>query len=143
MADSGPLVVDTSVYSAFLARKGSSNPIVKLYEPHLRGRTLILSFQTVAELRFGAQKAGWGAHRLAQLESRIRAAVVVPADDALTKAFASLKVTCSSTGHPLAQRYHTADLWIATTAIHSGYPLVAHDSVFKGAPGLTLVTELP
>jgi predicted nucleic acid-binding protein len=35
-----------------------------------------------------------------------------------------------------------ADLWIAATAIRWSIPLVAHDAVFTGAPGVQLLTEL-
>jgi predicted nucleic acid-binding protein len=43
-------------------------------------------------------------------------------------------------GHALSQRVHEADRWIASTALWLGVPLVAHDSVFREVPGLTLLT---
>jgi predicted nucleic acid-binding protein len=46
------------------------------------------------------------------------------------------------TGHALHQRGHNTDLWIAAAAIHWGVPLVAHDAVLIGCPGLDLRTEL-
>jgi hypothetical protein len=46
------------------------------------------------------------------------------------------------TGHPLGQKHHEADRWIAATARWLGVPLIAHDAVFGGAPGVTVVCEL-
>lgn len=47
----GPVVVDTDVFSARLI----ANPLLaRRDEPLLAGRGEIISFQTVAELRFGA-----------------------------------------------------------------------------------------
>jgi predicted nucleic acid-binding protein len=45
-------------------------------------------------------------------------------------------------GHALHQAVHNADLWIAAAAIRWQLPLVAHDAVFIGCPGLDLRTEL-
>jgi predicted nucleic acid-binding protein len=49
---------------------------------------------------------------------------------------------CRTIGHPLHQSNHNADLWIAATAIRWSIPLVAHDAVFTGTPGVQLLTEL-
>lgn len=56
------IVVDTNVFGADLVRRGA--PLATLYRPYLEGRSFVLSFQTVAELRFGALRKGWGAARL-------------------------------------------------------------------------------
>lgn len=46
-------------------------------------------------------------------------------------------------GHPLHQKHHLGDLWIAATAMRWQLPLVAHDAVFLDCPDLQLLTELP
>ncbi len=46
------VVVDTNVFGADLVRRGAA--LASLYRPLLEGRSFVLSFQTVAELRFGA-----------------------------------------------------------------------------------------
>jgi hypothetical protein len=51
----GPVVVDTDVFSALLV-PGSA--LAREYEPILIGRPAFVSFQTVAELRFGALRRG-------------------------------------------------------------------------------------
>lgn len=43
-------------------------------------------------------------------------------------------------GHALAGKPHDGDRWIAATAIRLGAPLVSHDRVFVGAPGLELLS---
>lgn len=45
-------------------------------------------------------------------------------------------------GLAVHQMDHNGDLWIAAAAIRMGLPLVAHDAVFRGCPGLHLTTEL-
>jgi predicted nucleic acid-binding protein len=40
-----------------------------LYEVDLQDRVLYLSFQTVAEMRAGAEKAAWGTRRRKELET--------------------------------------------------------------------------
>ena len=133
------VVVDTNVFGADLVRQGA--PLATLYRPLLEGRSFVLSFQTVAELRFGAVRQGWGTRRLDRLDERVaRAHVVWPGPELLDE-YVHLRVRCEQGGHALAQSHHDADRWIAATAIRLGIPLVSHDSVFKGAPGLVLETS--
>lgn len=135
------VVVDTNVFGAPLTRRHSH--LVAMYTPHLVGRPLVLAAQSVAELRFGALLAGWGEARQADMERRISRARVAPVDDDLAWEVARLRVACRRIGHALADDHHANDLWIAATAIRYKLALVAHDGVFRDAPGLDLRTELP
>lgn len=65
------VVLDTTIASMML----NQNPLLALYYVHLLNATWLISFQTVAEMRFGALKAEWerpsaeaksgsGAHRM-------------------------------------------------------------------------------
>jgi predicted nucleic acid-binding protein len=129
------LLVDTGVFSAALGRRRRAE-----YEPlvaRLPGNQLTLAAQTVAELRFGALVAGWGAARRARLEAAIAATTVVPVSDALLSRVAELRFSCRTVGHPLASPEHNADLWIAVAAIHVGAHLVTTDRGFEDVPGLT------
>jgi len=137
--DRRAVVVDTNVFGAPLARRNTA--LVQLYAPHLVRRLLVLAAQTVAELRFGALLARWGPARREELERRITRARVAPVDDDVTWEVARLRVACRRDGHALADDHHAADLWIAATAVRYGLALVAHDGVFRNAPGLDLVTE--
>ncbi len=131
------MVVDTDVYSARLI---PDSPLAQLYEPILIGRAAFLSFQTVAELRYGALLRGWGSTRLRHLESAIARAEVVHTGPDLVQTYAELRVACERVGHALSQRDHDADRWIAATALRLGISLVSNDRIFVDTPGLQLET---
>jgi hypothetical protein len=52
------VVVDMNVFGAELLR--STHHLVALYRPLLEGRRYVVSYQTLAEIRFGALRQGWG-----------------------------------------------------------------------------------
>lgn len=131
----GSVLVDTNVFTAWL--RGRS-PLTSQYAKHLLGRPLAVSPQTVAEARYGALKAGWGPRRLSELAEATNRVRILPVDLATLETVAELRNRCRLIGHALHQRGHNADLWIAATAIQWGIPLVAHDAVFIGGPGLDL-----
>jgi predicted nucleic acid-binding protein len=139
-AGSRAVVVDTTVFGAELTRRGEA--IVAAYERHVGGRDLVISFITAAELRYGARLAGWGAQRLARRETRLAVSEIVWAGDGLVDEYVSLRHECVVSGHPLGQKHHEADRWIAATARWLGVPLAAHDAVFRDTPGLSVITEL-
>jgi hypothetical protein len=63
---SEPVVIDTMVAGAMvIPPKGN---LLTRYRPLLLGHPLVLTFATVAELRYGAYRSGWGDSRLAKLE---------------------------------------------------------------------------
>ncbi len=77
----GPVAVDTGVFAAELLTWGISRDKLRTL---LEGRPFIVSFVTVAEVRFGGQLAGWGAPRLQRLEERLaRARIVWPGPELL------------------------------------------------------------
>jgi predicted nucleic acid-binding protein len=99
--------------------------------------------QTVAEIRYGAVAAGWGERRIQAVERLLHRSRVLPVDDETTWADVRLRLQCRALGHPLHQKQHVGDLWIAATAVGWHLPLVAHDVVFLDCPDLELLTELP
>ena len=133
--DRGPVVVDTDVVSADLT-PGSA--LAERYNPLLVGRTVFLSFQTVAELRYGALLRGWGTARMRRLDAAVARAEVVHSGPDLVRTYAELRVACERIGHALCQRNHDADRWIAATALRLAIPLVSNDRIFENAPGLEL-----
>ncbi|MFZ1489078.1 MAG: PIN domain-containing protein [Ilumatobacteraceae bacterium] len=133
----GPVVVDTDVFSARLI---PDSLLARRYEALLVGRVELISFQTVAELRYGALLRGWGTIRISRLETAIAGAEVVHSGDDLIRTYSELRAACARIGHALHQREHDADRWIASTAIRLGVPLVSNDGVFRATPGLLLET---
>jgi hypothetical protein len=65
-----------------------------------------------------------------RLEAKIQLAEIVHTGPELIHVYAQLRADCEARGHALAQRAHTADRWIAATAIRLGVPLVSNDHSF-------------
>ncbi len=135
--DRGPIVIDTDVYGAELV---PGSKLADEYEPIIVGRPAFISFQTAAELRYGAMLRNWGEARMRKLEARIAAAETVHTGPELVLAYARLRVECQRLGHALAQREHDGDRWVAATAVRLGIPLVSNDGIFANAPGLDVET---
>jgi predicted nucleic acid-binding protein len=102
------------------------------------------------EEHFVAAEVGAGAEPVDVLEHLLRhlAAVGVELHDALVlavpvtpeviEAYVTLSVDCQKIGHALCQKIHTADRWVAATALALDRPLISLDTVYRGVPGLTL-----
>ncbi len=131
----GIRVIDTDDVWSYLY-KGSSE--AKLYEPHLFGNVLVISFQTQAELLRGAIAANWGVTRREQLESRLQKYVVEPSSYRLSFLWAEAMDSAKRNGRPIA----AADAWVAATALHLGVPLISHNrNHFLGVDRLTVISE--
>ena len=127
-------VIDTDVWSYLYKGRDEAN----LYQPHLFGNVLVISFQTQAELMRWAIAAGWGQRRREQLESRLRGYVVEHSSDALSLRWAEAMDSARRNGRPIS----AADAWIAATGLHLGAPLITHNrSHFEGVDGLKVISE--
>jgi tRNA(fMet)-specific endonuclease VapC len=127
-------VIDTDVWSYLYKGRDEA----KLYEPHIFGNQLVISFQTQAELLRGAIASNWGARRWQHLESRLNKYVVEPSSDTLSLWWAQAMDSARQNGRPIA----AADAWVAATALNLGVPLVTHNkNHFIGVGGLTLISE--
>jgi len=91
-------------------------------------------------LRYGRIRRGWGHARMLRLEAKLQRVEVVHSGPELVAVYAQLRADCEAAGHALAQKAHTADRWIAATAIRLAIPLVSNDGIFRDAPGLQLET---
>jgi tRNA(fMet)-specific endonuclease VapC len=134
----GPIVIDTDVYGADIV---PGSKLAAIYEPIIVGRPAFISFQTAAELRYGALRRSWGEARMRKLEARINEAETVHSGPELVLTYAQLRVDCERIGHALSQREHDADRWVAATALRLGIALVSNDGIFDNVPGL--VVERP
>jgi tRNA(fMet)-specific endonuclease VapC len=128
------LVVDTDVWSYLFKGRDEA----KLYEPHLQGNILVISFQSQAELLRWAITAAWGEQRRKNLESRLQNYVIEHSSDALSVRWAEAMESARRNGRPIS----AADAWVAATALHLGAPLVTHNkSHFIGVDTLNVISE--
>ncbi len=130
------ILVDTGVFSASLSRR--RRPRFEAQIGLMAGHQIFLAAVTVSELRYGALVAEWGEARRDRLDESIGATTIVPVSDRFLSTLAEVRFACRRAGHPLHDRAHANDLWIAASAIHIGAPLLTADNVFSTTPGLTL-----
>jgi tRNA(fMet)-specific endonuclease VapC len=110
-----------------------------LYKPHVKRKTIALSFVTVGELFTWSVKRGWGAKKVSDLEQRIKTAVIVPYDLDLCRQFGQIKAEMLKIGRQVPSN----DLWIAACALRHSIPLVTHNAKdFAGVPGLKVISEV-
>jgi predicted nucleic acid-binding protein len=127
------IVLDTCIVS-YLMKGG---PLAEAYAPHLQGHLLAISFITVGELYYGAEKAKWGSRRRCELETSLRNFVVIPYDHEIARCYGRL--VAERKGNPIDPN----DAWIAACTVRHGVPLVTHNARhFKGISSLEIVTEL-
>lgn len=117
--DTAVLLVDTDVFS-FLFQ---DRPQASEFRDLVTGAVLVLSFTTVAELFYGARKAGWGARRTGALEAGMRPYAILPYTRRMSQLLGDLRADLEQRGAAL----ETNDLWIAATALHYGIPLVTNN----------------
>src|SRR2546428_11215827 len=93
------VVVDTMVMSWLLDDR--PNPLSDRYRALIGDRPVLLAFQTVMELRYGALRAGWGDLRRRRLERRVAGRSIGQPDDQLITDCAELPQRCRPIGHRL------------------------------------------
>ena len=131
------VLLDTSVAS-LLHPKKKNDALRAKYEPHMTGKTLALSFQTVAELWDWAEANGWGDRSRQMLDAFLHKFLVIPYDYELAKAWARVMAQARKQG----RRLESGDCWIVATAVYHNIPLLAHDShmVASSIQGLNVVS---
>jgi tRNA(fMet)-specific endonuclease VapC len=128
------VVVDTNVISYI----HNNHTLAQVYKPHLLGVQTFISFQTVAEMRYGAKVKAWGARRLQDLETVLSGYAMIHSDDALISRWGTVRANAKKSG----KHIDFADAWIAATALELDIPLVTHNvRDFRFVDGLVLITE--
>lgn len=133
------VLLDTSVAS-LLHPKKKGDALRTKYDPHMRGQTLALSFQTVAELWDWAENNNWPTKAREGLDAFIRRFLVIPYDYELAKTWAAVMSASRAAG----RRLEAGDCWIIATAVHRDVPLLAHDRdmVGRSINGLSVISYL-
>jgi tRNA(fMet)-specific endonuclease VapC len=128
-------VIDTDVWSYLYKGRNEA----KLYQPHILGNTLVISFQTQAELLRWAIAADWGQQRREHLRSRLQEYEIEHSSDTLSLRWAEARESARRNGRPISGE----DAWIAATALHLDVPLITHNkNHFLGVERLTIISEV-
>jgi predicted nucleic acid-binding protein len=130
------VVVDSDVVSLIFKKDTRA----RLYQPHLVGRTLLISFMTLAELHAWAFQHRWGQTRRDRMTRHLGRYTVHHSDEFLCEVWADVDDQARRHGRPI----DCGDAWIAATALTLRVPLVTHNpSDYAGVRALTIITEAP
>jgi tRNA(fMet)-specific endonuclease VapC len=130
------VLTDTDVFSYLMKPRDTRGDA---YRPHVKGKTVAISFITVGELYYWAEKRKWSSKSRQNLEERLKAVVIVPYDAELCRAYGRLRASL-----PAGLVVAPNDLWIASCAIRHSIPLISNNRRhFEGIPGLALISETP
>ncbi len=128
------VVVDTNVVSYI----HNGHTLAKLYKPYLLGAQTFISFQTLAEMSYGAKVKGWGLRRLKDLETALSGYTLIHTNEALVNRWCDVRAGVLKLGRHI----DAADAWIAATALELDIPLVTHNARdFQYVDGLVVITE--
>ena len=128
------LIIDTNILSYIMR----GHELAGLYVPHLQGKLLAISFITVGEMYYGAEKGRWGEQKRKQLETTLRNFIVVPFDHEIARCYGRLVAKRERQGMPIS----CADAWIAACAIRHEVSLVTHNAKdFENIANLQVITE--
>lgn len=132
MTAPGGVLLDTNAVAAVMKSTDEGQHCRSLVE----GRLLAVSFITVGELLYGAEKANWGPDRRATLEEALRRFVVIPYDHQVAVAFARVRCGARVRRQPIPY----PDLWIAACAVRHGLPIITDDITrFSRVEGLVVL----
>lgn len=128
------ILVDTDVLS-FTYKKDSRSV---LYESHLAGNFLIISFMTLAELKLWRLKHNWGEKRKNNFAEFLKDYLVIYPDKKLCEIWANIKSDAHKNGNPI----DTADAWVASVALMFDIPLVTNNRRhFEHVKNLQIISE--
>ncbi len=137
-------LLDTDAYSALFITPArvvekQGHP-VDAWRIALAGYRPVIAFQTRAEVLGGALLARWGEHRLDQAREQLDLTPTVDEDVDFIDAYSRLLAEASGIGHPLGNKHHVGDRWIAACAIAKRLPLLTGNTKhFRDAPRLELL----
>lgn len=130
------VVVDTDVFSRVYV--STTGPQYRELRDRLAGSLPVIATETYAELMSWPRLRDWGPGRTRAFDGILAATTVIPVTPEVVEAYVTLHVDCLRIGHALSQKVHTADRWVAATALALDRPLISLDGIYRGVPGLTL-----
>lgn len=126
-------IVDTDVVSMLF--KGDTRALA--YRPHITGRLLGISFMTLAELERWPLERDWGQSRKLGLAQHLTRYTVLPVSRELCGRWAQVSFAAKRKGRPI----HTADAWIAASALYYQVPLITNNrDDYSVVDGLVLLS---
>lgn len=136
------VLVDTDVFS-YVYVKHPIQEVGSAWARALTGRTVVIAVQTEVELRAWPLLYGWGQPRTQALITRIEAVPRIQVSDIVQQAYVALTDWGKGNGHAIAQKVHTADRWVAATALAHGFDLAAIDGIYDGIAGFSPLKPAP
>lgn len=121
------VLLDTTVASLIHPRRRLSR-LRSAFAHHMIGKTLAISFQTVAELWCWAEERNWGIDQREGLTGFMEQFVVLPYTPELAQTWARVMTHTRRRG----RRLEAGDAWIAASAVLYGVPLLTSDNDFVG-----------
>ena len=108
------------------------------YQKHLQGKLLSISFITMGEFYYGAEKGRWGTEKRRKLETVLKNFVIIPYDHEIAHSYGVIVAERERRGLPIS----FADAWIAACAVRHNITLVTHNSRdFENITNLQVITE--
>lgn len=133
---SSKVMIDTNIVSYLMKER----PEVHAYLKHLQGKLILISFMTVGELYYGAEKRKWGEEKRKHLETTLRNFIVIPYDHKIARCYGKIVAERERQGRPIS----CADAWIAACATRYSVLLVTHNARdFENITDLRIITECP
>jgi predicted nucleic acid-binding protein len=137
-----PVLVDTDVFSRVFVATGTSAEGQR-WSSALAGRTITIAVQTEVELRAWPLLKRWGSKRTAALEQQLASIGTIQVTSPVQAKFIELTVWAKATGHAIQDKAHTADRWIAATAIAYDLEIAAGDGIYSDVKDLRRLKGIP
>jgi len=134
------VVVDTDVWSLLFGAKHREHAAAARWREQLVGRSVVVAMQTRAEVLTWLALGKLGQDRTERISSQLERTRTVPVTEDVVRVYADLTATCMNEGLGLHDKRHTGDRWVAATAMAIDAPLLAADHIYRGTPGLRLLT---
>ena len=133
------VVLDTDVWSDLYAVKRRSHPELARWLRLLTGRIVVIAAQTRAEILVWLLVRDLGEIRHSKILNQLDSTPTVPIDEVIIQQYAQFTASARSRGNALAAKEHTADRWVAATALAIGAPLLVLDHIYRSNPDLVLL----